>query len=107
MSNSRLVYSTDIGRIKPIDKPKATTPPGDGIVRIAREKKGRAGKEVSVLRGFDMEAKELKALGKKLKQLCGTGGTIKDGIIEIQGDHRQKLSDYLTKQGYNVKLSGG
>lgn len=107
MSNSRLVYSTDVGRIKPTENPKAKKPTSDSIIRISREKKGRGGKEVSIISGFNLDASELKAMSKKLKQLCGTGGTVKDGVIEIQGDHRDKLADFIRKAGHETKLSGG
>ena len=106
--NSRLVYSTDQGRIKPEnEKPAVSHASPDGIVRIQRETKGRGGKAVTVLHGFDMEDSELKNFAKKLKQQCGTGGTAKEGKIEIQGDHRQKLLDYLTSQGIKAKIAGG
>ena len=106
MSNSRLVYSTDSGRVKPEPASPATAS-GDGIVRIRRETAGRKGKGVTTLTGFNLEAGALKALGKQLKQLCSTGGTVKDGVIEIQGDHRQQLKVALERQGFNVKLAGG
>lgn len=104
--NSRLVYSTDQGRIKP-EKEKASVPEGDGIVRIRRETSGRKGKGVTTVSGVPLEATKLKELAKKLKQLCGTGGSVKDGIIEIQGDHRDKLKQALEAQGFTVKLAGG
>lgn len=104
--NSRLVYSTDQGRIKE-DKPASEAPAGDGIVRIWRESKGRGGKVVSVVKGLPLAGAELKTLAKKLKQTCGTGGAIKDGNIEIQGDHREPLKAALEKAGYQVKLAGG
>lgn len=106
MSNSRLVYSTDQGRIKP-EKEQKTREPGDGIIRIRKETKGRGGKGVSIITGFDLNDDDLKTLAKQLKQLCSTGGTVKDGTIEIQGDHRQKLMEHLKKLGHTVKLSGG
>ncbi|WP_075186711.1 stress response translation initiation inhibitor YciH [Teredinibacter haidensis] len=106
MSNSKLVYSTETGRVKD-EKMKTAIPESDGIIRIRRETKGRKGKGVTTLSGFDLEEKLLKDLAKKLKQLCGTGGTTKDGVIEIQGDHRQKLADHLNGQGYQAKLAGG
>jgi len=106
MSNSRLVYSTDSGRVKP--QPTSSQPvAGDGVVRIRRETAGRKGKGVTTLSGFDLDATKLKALGKQLKQLCSTGGTVKDGVIEIQGDHREALKAALEKQGFTVKLAGG
>ncbi|WP_339897872.1 stress response translation initiation inhibitor YciH [uncultured Gilvimarinus sp.] len=104
--NSRLVYSTDGGRVR--DEPQTPeAPSGDGIVRIQRSSKGRGGKTVSVITGVPLAGAELKALAKKLKQVCGTGGAIKDGNIEIQGDHREPLKASLEKLGYEVKLSGG
>ena len=107
MSNkeSRLVYSTDAGRIKETqtEQPVET----DGIVRIRRETKGRKGKGVTTVSGTGLADKELKTLAKQLKQKCSTGGTVKDGVIEIQGDHRDKLKAELEKLGHNVKLAGG
>ncbi|WP_188150200.1 stress response translation initiation inhibitor YciH [Teredinibacter waterburyi] len=103
--NNRLVYSTDKGRIKETTAPQK--PEGDGILRIRRETKGRNGKGVTVIDGFLLDEQALKAEAKKLKQLCGTGGTAKGGSVEIQGDHRQKLADYLKTEGFQVKLSGG
>ncbi|ABD81840.1 stress response translation initiation inhibitor YciH [Saccharophagus degradans] len=105
-SNSKLVYSTDSGRIKE-DKPQQAAPTGDGIVRIKRETKGRKGKGVTLVEGLMLPEAELKALSKKLKQLCGTGGTLKNFTVEIQGDHREKLQTYLKEQGFTVKLAGG
>jgi translation initiation factor 1 len=104
--NSRLVYSTETGRIKPETAP-ATAPQGDGIVRIRRETKGRNGKGVTTISGIPLPESELKVLAKSLKQLCGTGGSVKEGIIEIQGDMRDKLKAELEKRGYTVKLAGG
>lgn len=105
-NNSRLVYSTDKGRIEHGQAPK-TPPAGDGIVRIRRETSGRKGKGVTTISGLGLDEKALNALAKQLKQLCGTGGTVKDFVIEIQGDHRDKLKQALEKQGHTVKLAGG
>ena len=104
--DSRLVYSTEMGRIKQPreSKPTAIT---DGIIRISRETKGRKGKGVTLISGFDLPPNDLKALAKKLKKICSTGGTIKDGIVEIQGDHRELLKSQLEKMGHTVKLAGG
>lgn len=104
--NSRLVYSTETGRIKP--QASVTPPPsGDGIVRIWKSSKGRGGKTVSLISGLTLSEPELKALSKELKQLCGTGGAIKEGQIEIQGDHRDQLKTALEARGHKVKLAGG
>ncbi|KAB2824560.1 stress response translation initiation inhibitor YciH [Aliivibrio sp. S4TY2] len=101
-----LVYSTDIGRIKQ-EEVKQERPKGDGIVRIQRETKGRKGKGVCVVTGLDMEDTQLKLLAAQLKKVCGCGGAVKDGDIEIQGDNREKIKEFLTKQGHTVKLAGG
>jgi translation initiation factor 1 len=80
-------------------------PVGDGVVRVRREV--RNGKPVSVVLGLPLNAAELQALAAKLKASCGTGGTAKDGAIEIQGDHRERLVELLRKAGHEVKLAGG
>jgi len=86
---------------------KKQIPKSDGVIRVARSTKGRKGKGVSVITGIPLKEHELKALAKSLKQKCGTGGTVKNGIIVIQGDHRNLLVDELKKAGYTAKLSGG
>ena len=116
-SNSSLVYSSESGRIcpqcrKPVDtclcrKQAKSAPAGDGIVRVGRESKGRKGKGVTLISGVPLSPVELKKLAKELKQKCGTGGTLKDGVIEIQGDHRDVLIDLLKAKGWTVKRSGG
>jgi translation initiation factor 1 len=112
-NHSTLVYSTGIGRIKPSKEKNNSLAannsrdPNDGIVRIHRETKGRGGKGVSVIVGLNLKTAELELLAKKLKQLCGTGGTVKDGTIEIQGDQREKLKQALEKMDYVVKIAGG
>jgi translation initiation factor 1 len=113
---SRPVYSTTHGRLCPdCGKPvaqcicrRAPTPPkGDGIVRVGRETKGRAGKGVTIITGVPLAGDQLAALAAALKKRCGTGGTVKDGVIEIQGDHRDVLLAELTQRGYRVKKAGG
>jgi translation initiation factor 1 len=104
--NSRLVYSTETGRVKETTAEPAVAQ-GDGIVRIRRETSGRNGKGVATISGIPMTEADLKNLARQLKQLCGTGGAVKDGIIEIQGDNREKLKAELEKRGYTVKLAGG
>ena len=105
-SNSKLVYSTGTGRIAPAPKsPRA--PRGDGVVRVRRETGGRGGKTVTAIYGVALTEDKLKELAGVLKRLCGTGGTVKDGTIEIQGDHRDKIVAALEQRGYTVKLAGG
>jgi translation initiation factor 1 len=115
MSNSRPVYSTDRGRLCPgcgqsadacVCRKKSVAT-GDGIVRVSRETKGRKGKGVTLVTGVALPDEELRQLGSRLKQLCGTGGTVKDGVIEIQGDHRDRLFAWFEQQGYKVKKAGG
>jgi translation initiation factor 1 len=79
----------------------------DGVVRVSRETKGRKGKGVTLISGVPLHPDGLRALAKEFKQTCGSGGTVKEGIIEIQGDHRDFLVDALQKKGYTVKRSGG
>ena len=105
--DSKLVYSTDAGRIKSIDPLPTLPPKGDGFIRIRRETAGRNGKGVTTLTGFELPAAELQILAKQLKQLCGTGGTVKEGRIEIQGDIRDRVIAELEKLGYTVKKAGG
>lgn len=86
---------------------QAHRPVGDGVVRVGRETKGRKGKGVTVITGLILDQDGLRQLATRFKQLCGSGGTVRDGIIEIQGDHREKLIDELRRQGWNVKQAGG
>lgn len=104
--NSRLVYSTDSGRI---EQPKAPTAraKGDGIVRIQRQTSGRKGKGVCLITGIDVDDAALEKLAAELKKKCGCGGAVKDGVIEIQGDKRDLLKQLLEAKGMQVKLAGG
>ncbi len=118
-SNSRLVYSTDGGRVtepkaprargRPPAKPAATPAvvPADGVVRLHRDKKGRGGKVVTLITGLPGNAAALDALLKQLKQHCGAGGTREDTTLVIQGDHRERLRGALEALGHRVKLAGG
>jgi translation initiation factor 1 len=102
--NTRLVYSSESGRI---DEPRRTTttaPPGDGIVRISRTSSGRKGKTVTLVTG--VPGADTAGLARELKRLCGSGGAVKDGVVEIQGDHRDKILAHLTGR-YRIKLAGG
>jgi translation initiation factor 1 len=114
--NEGIVYSTAFGKAcpkcgNPIDHCacRKVQPgiPSDGIVRIGRETKGRKGSGVTIITGIPLADQALKELAKQFKQKCGTGGTVKSGTIEIQGDHRELLKQELIKLGYTVKLSGG
>lgn len=104
--NSRLVYSTETGRI---DEPKTQSarPKGDGIVRIQRQTSGRKGKGVCLITGIDEDDESLGKLAAELKKKCGCGGAVKDGVIEIQGDKRDLLKSLLEAKGMKVKLAGG
>ena len=106
---SNYVFSTDDGdlRDKKSADEKNDTPAGDGIVRVSRETKGRKGKGVTLVTGVPLADAELKALGKELKARCGSGGTVKDGVIEIQGDHRDAAVTFLQQKGYIVRRAGG
>ena len=115
-SSSRLVYSTEGGKLcpqcqRPVtacvcggNRPAAA---GDGVVRIRRETKGRGGKAVTVVSGVPLAESALKDLAKALKKRCGVGGSVKGDSIEIQGDQRDVLRTELEKRGYQVKLAGG
>jgi len=111
---SSFVYSTEQGRMCPacgnpitdcICCQKETVHRGDGIVRVGQETKGRKGKRVTVIIGVPLDHAGLSKLAKQLKQKCGTGGTTRNGVIEIQGDHQDILAKELKKQGYAVKHS--
>lgn len=115
-NNTGLVYSTDHGSMcpgcaRPVDlctcKQQAPAPKTDGIVRVCRETKGRKGKGVTVVTGLGLDGEDLRKLAKELKARCGSGGTVKDHTIEIQGDHRDLLMDLLKAKGYTVKRAGG
>ena len=106
-----LVYSTDAGRMCPNCRQpvsictckKSAVPQGDGVVRVSRETKGRGGKSVTLVKGLALDALSLEAIGKQLRAACGSGGTVKDGVVEIQGDHCALVMEVLKKQGHNVK----
>lgn len=118
MSASALVYSTDAGRMCPgcrqpvaacacASLASAAVLPTDGVVRVSRETKGRGGKAVTLVKGLALDEAGLNALGKSLKTACGSGGTVKAGVIEIQGDHVERVVAALLAQGHRVKRAGG
>lgn len=115
-SNSTLVYSTETGRICPgcakaLDRctcrqAARAAVAGDGVVRVSRQSKGRGGKTVTLVKGVTLDALALAALGKQLRAACGSGGTVKDGVIEVQGDHCERVAQLLEQLGHRPKLSG-
>ena len=116
LSSGGVVYSTDSGRMCPdwrqpvaqcVCRQASAAPAGDGIVRVSRETKGRGGKAVTLVKGVALDAAAHVALGKQLKAACGSGGTVKDGVIEVQGDHVEKVMAALKAQGHTVKRVGG
>lgn len=116
-SKGGLVYSTDGGRMCPecsqvlaqcicksVAKAHST---GDGRVRVTRETKGRGGKSVTIVKGLALDPLALASLGKQLRTACGSGGTVKDGVIEVQGDHCERVIEALKKFGHDAKRAGG
>lgn len=110
-----LVYSTDAGRMCPVcRKPVASCtcgqnqalPKTDGVVRVSRETKGRGGKSVTLVKGLALDALALAQMGKQLRAACGSGGTVKGGVIEVQGDHCELVMQTLKDQGHVVKRAG-
>ena len=113
---ARIIYSTGIGNLCPNCRrplrecvcPKGA--PGAAkptAVRVGRETKGRAGKGVTTITGLPMSAADIESLAGKLKKRCGSGGTVREGVIEIQGDHRDVIVSELAKLGWPAKKSGG
>ncbi|MDY0191829.1 MAG: translation initiation factor Sui1 [Desulfuromonas sp.] len=111
-----LVYSSEHGRIchkckQPktncVCKKQKNTTKGDGVVRVSYETKGRRGKGVTIITGIALDVPELKLFAKQLKTKCGSGGTLKDGVIEIQGDQRTIIMPILQQHGWQVKRCGG
>jgi translation initiation factor 1 len=115
MTRGRLVYSTDAGHARPAAPPRSSPPaatsapnvPDDGVVRLFRDRSQRGGKVVTVVRGLRERGPALERLAGELKRLCGAGGTIKGATIEIQGDHRERVGEWLRARAYTVKLAGG
>ena len=105
-TDQSLVYSTNAGRIKP-NKQTKTIIPSDGFAHVRRETKGRKGKGVIVIGNLGLDEKALKELAKKLKKTCGTGGSVVNETIEIQGDKRDIIKPLLEKEGFKVKFIGG
>ena len=116
LSAGGLVYSTDAGRMCPACRQPVAQcrcqqakllPAGDGVARVSRENKGRGGKTVTLVKGLVLDAVALATLGKQLKAACGSGGTVKDGVIEVQGDHVERVIAALQAQGMSTRRAGG
>lgn len=108
-TNKRIVYSEfgNNDNAAAFERPVQELPPNQQNIRVQASSKGRKGKTVTVITGFQAKPETLQALLKQLKTQCGTGGTLKDDTLEIQGDHRQKLLEILINLGYKAKISGG
>ena len=116
-TKSTLVYATETGRICPdcgqgvaqcaCSANSRAALAGDGVVRVSRQTKGRGGKAVTLVKGLALDGAALAALGKQLRSACGAGGTVNDGVIEVQGDHCAAILAALNKQGYKAKQAGG
>jgi len=107
---SRTVWSSEQGDLRKKDTQSTSTkslPPQQQTAYLHRESKGRGGKTVTLVKNLILSSSDMKSLGKKLKAICGSGGTVKDGLIEIQGEHREKIAAALEKMGYKVKIAGG
>ncbi len=107
---NRVVWSSSTGdqrKKQGASAPAKSLLPKQQMAYLHRESKGRGGKGVSLVKNLVLTEKDMKALAKKLKQACGSGGTVKNGMIEIQGEHRQKMAETLEKLGYKVKIAGG
>jgi translation initiation factor 1 len=111
-----LVYSTEAGRMCPdcrrsigkcVCRQSKPAPATGGVVRVSRETKGRNGKSVTVVRGLAMDSGAMTLLGKEIKSACGSGGTVKDGVIEVQGDHVERVIAFLKARALVVKRAGG
>ena len=108
MKSGRLVYSSSAGSAdKRASQAGSAAAPNDGVVRIFRERGNRRGRTVTVVRGLPERGADLEARARELRQLCGAGGTLREGAIEVQGDHRERIAERLRALGYQVKLAGG
>ena len=110
MPDNKTVWSSRQGDVRKQESSSVkakSLPPQQQTIYLHRESSGRGGKAVTLIKNLMLSSDDLKSLAKKLKQECGTGGTVKDGVIEIQGEQRQKIADVLQKLGYKVKIAGG
>ena len=110
MSNNKTVWSSKEGDLRRKEQNPSNIkplPPQQQTIYLHRESAGRGGKAVTLVKNLVISAENMKSLAKRLKQECGTGGTVKDGVIEIQGEHRERIAAFLSKMGYKVKIAGG
>jgi translation initiation factor 1 len=106
----KTVWSSEQGDLRKKEQKPASAkslPPRQQTAYLHRDKSGRGGKAVTLVKNLALSDDDLKSLAKKLKQACGTGGTVKDGVIEIQGEQREKIAEVLRELGYKVKVAGG
>lgn len=109
-NESKTVWSSDKGDLrKQLAVPQniRSLPPQQQTLYLHRDSKGRGGKTVTLIKKMVLSEEDMKDLARKLKQICGSGGTIREGVIEIQGEHRDKIAEALTQMGYKVKIAGG
>jgi translation initiation factor 1 len=108
--NNRTVWCSDQGDLRKTEtgtRNVRSLPPHEQTIYLHRDSKGRGGKSVTLVKKLTLSEEDMRELATKLKQVCGSGGTVKDGIIEIQGEHREKIAGALKKMGYKVKIAGG
>ena len=109
-NESRTVWSSEQGDLRKgaePNRPVKSLPPNQQTVYLHRDSKGRGGKTVTLIKKLVLSEEDLKELAKKLKQVCGSGGTVREDMIEIQGEHREKIAEFLKRLGYRVKIAGG
>ena len=109
-TNSRTVWTSDSGDLRKKEQGKSSAkslPPHQQTAYLHRDSKGRGGKSLMLVKNLILSEADMSALAKKIKQACGTGGTVKDGVIEVQGGNREKVTEVLLKLGYKVKMAGG
>ena len=110
MSNSRTVWTSDSGDLRKQEQRKPSgksLPPNQQTAYLHRDSKGRGGKGVTLIKNLILTDEDLSTLAKRIKRDLGTGGTVKDGVIEIQGENRERIAEVLVKLGYKVKMAGG
>ncbi|MFT3890565.1 MAG: hypothetical protein QM730_02935 [Anaerolineales bacterium] len=110
MPNSKTVWSSDQGDLRKKEQKAAGTkslPPQQQTAYLHRDSKGRGGKSVTLIKNLTLSEDDMKSLAKRIKQDCGVGGTVKDGMIEIQSEQRERIAEILQKLGYKIKIAGG